>query len=272
MSSPPRIAVVTGAAGGIGRAISTRLARAGWSLALADRDQAGLNAVARELPNANATVHLVDLLDREAPESLLDEVTRAHGAVHLLVNNAGITVLGPLEAQTREEVERVLYVNLVAVAQLCRVFTPLLIASAPSRIVNIASFAGVVAFPMQAAYSASKFGVRGLSDSLRIELSDRGVGVSAVLPGTVATSLMRGASTYDPELAASFTHMMSRHGVSPDAVAHAVVACVERGKAEAMVGWDARAGIALKRWFPGLVRKGFDAGWRRFRKQRGERG
>jgi short-subunit dehydrogenase len=265
-----RIAVVTGAAGGIGRALATRLARDGWTLAIADRDEAGLAGVARELTGTNVTVHVVDLLDREAPETLLDEVSRAHGAVHLLVNNAGVTVLGPLEAQTREEVERVLYVNLVAVAQLCRVFTPSLIRSAPSRIVNIASFAGVVAFPLQAAYSASKFGVRGLSDSLRIELSDRGVGVSAVLPGTVATALMSSASTYDPELAASFTRLMTRHGVSPDAVARAVVACVERGKAEVRVGWDAHAGIVSKRLFPGLVRKAFNAGWRRFRKQRGD--
>jgi short-subunit dehydrogenase len=268
LTTTRRAAVVTGAAGGIGRAIATRLAGDGWALALADRDEAGLTSVARELSGTNVTVHVADLLDRDTPEKLLDEVSRAHGAVQLLVNNAGVTVLGPLEAQTREEVERVLYVNLVAVAQLCRVFTPLLLASAPSHIVNIASFAGVVAFPMQAAYSASKFGVRG-SDALRIELSGRGVGVSAVLPGTVATPLMRTATSHDPELAASFARMMQEHGVSPDAVARAVMTCVERGKAEVMVGWDARAGIDLQRWFPGLVRHGFNAGWKRFRKQRG---
>jgi len=268
MTTTPRIAVVTGAAGGIGRAIAKRLARDGWALALADRDMAGLTALAEELGRSGADVslHATDLLDREAPERLLADVLTARGAVHLLVNNAGITVLGALESQTREDVERVLAVNLVAVAQLCRVFAPVLIASAPSHIVNIASFAGALAFPLQTTYSASKFGVRGLSQALRIELSDRRVGVSAVMPGSVATELMKDATSYDSATSAQFTEMMLRHGASPDAVAEAVVTCVHSNRAEILIGWDAHLGTHAHRWAPWLVRAAFVSGWARYRR------
>lgn len=267
-SSPARIAVVTGAAGGIGRAISTRLAAEGWTVALSDRDAAGLDAIAAELQGAghSPSLHVADFAERDAPERLRDSVLAAHGAVHLLVNNAGLTVFGALESQAREDVEKVLGVNLVAVAQMCRVFAPVLVASAPANIVNIASFAGVLAFPLQATYSASKFGVRGLSQALRIELSDRGVGVSAVLPGSVATKLMVGATGYDAAMQSTFTEMMLRYGASPDAVARAVSACVRRGLPEKLVGWDAHTGVVAHRWMPGAVRAGFRVWWARYRR------
>jgi len=268
VSSPERIAVVTGAAGGIGRAITRRLVAEGWTVALADRDQAGLDALAASLREAGhfPSVHVVDFAERDASERLREGVEAAHGAVHLLVNNAGLTVLGALESQSREDVERVLGVNLVAVAQMCRVFAPLLVASAPSHIVNIASFAGVLAFPLQTTYSASKFGVRGLSQALRIELSDRGVGVSAVLPGSVATTLMKGATSYDAGMSSTFTDLMLRYGASPDAVARAVVTCVRRKRPEMLVGWDARVGVTAHRWVPSAVRTAFQVGWARYRR------
>lgn len=263
--------MVTGAAGGIGRAIALRLAAEGWTLALADRDRAGLAAVAGELPAGSApTCHDVDFLDSDAAERLLADVLASHGAVHLLVNNAGLTVLGALESHRREDVEKVLAVNLLAVAQMCRVFAPTLVQSAPSHLVNIASFAGVLAFPLQAVYSASKFGVRGLSQALRIELSDRGVGVSAVLPGSVATKLMKDATSYDPAMSSTFTEMMLRYGASPDAVARAVSDCVRRGRAEALVGWDAHLGTRAQRWAPSAVRAAFRAAWLRYRRSRTE--
>lgn len=268
MSASPRIAVVTGAAGGIGRAISLRLAGEGWMLALADRDAPGLDAIAGELRarGHEPSLHVVDFAERGAAETLLASVLASHGSVHLLVNNAGLTVFGPLEAQAPEDVEKVLGVNLLAVVQMCRVFTPVLVASAPAHIVNIASFAGMLAFPLQSTYSASKFGVRGLSQALRIELSDRGVGVSAVLPGSVATRLMQGATSYDADMQSTFIEMMLRYGASPDAVARAVSACVRRGLPEKLVGWDAHAGVRAQRWMPGLVRVGFRAWWASYRR------
>lgn len=270
-SNGRRIAVVTGAAGGIGAAIARRLAADGWTIALADRDAGGLEAVAREIDESGerTSLHTIDLLDRDAPERLCDETVAAHGQIHALINNAGLTVVGALEQHSREDVERVLGVNLVAVAQLCRVFAPVLIASVPSAVVNVASFAGVVAFPNQAVYSASKFGVRGLSEALRIELSDRGVAVSAILPGTVATSLIGRAATYDASMTSSVTELMLRYGAAPDAVARAVVACLRDGRAERLVGWDAHFGVSMKRWLPAVVRAGFRRGWKSYRSRRG---
>lgn len=267
-----RVALVTGAAGGIGRAIATRLAGEGWTLALADRDRAGLEdlvAGLRERGHA-PSLHVVDFVERDSAERLRDSVLAAHDGVRLLVNNAGLTVFGALESQSAADVEKVLAVNLVAVAQMCRVFAPVLVASAPANIVNIASFAGMLAFPLQSTYSASKFGVRGLSQALRIELSDRRVTVSAVLPGSVATRLMQGATSYDADMQSTFIEMMLRYGASPDAVAKAVSACVRRGLPEKLVGWDAHAGVRASRWVPGLVRTGFRAWWASYR--RGLRG
>lgn len=268
MSSSGRIAVVTGAAGGIGRVIARRLAADGWTLALADRDEGGLAALAASLREAGhaPSIHVADFVERDASERLLGSVSTAHDRVHLLVNNAGLTVFGALESQAREDVERVLTVNLVSVAQMCRVFTPLLAASAPSHIVNIASFSGVLAFPLQSTYSASKFGVRGLSQALGVELSDRGIGVSAVMPGSVATTLMKDATSYDASMSSTFTEMMLRYGASPDAVASAVVTCVRRRRPEMLVGWDAQFGSRAHRWAPGAVRAGFRAWWAHYRR------
>lgn len=267
--STPKVALVTGAAAGIGRALAHALADAHYTVALADRDVAGLASVAAELraKGAIVTTHVIDLLDRDAPERLLTEVTAAHPAVHLLINNAGLTVLGPLEVQTRDDVERVLTVDLVAVAQLCRVFTPTLIASAPSHIVNLSSFAGVVPFPLQTTYSAAKHGVRGLSAALRIELADRGVSVHAILPGTIATNLMGRGQEHEAGLAGSLHHLMVAYGASPDAVARSMWSALRWNRAEVIVGWDARLGIFAFRWAPWLVRAGFGLIWGPYRRR-----
>ncbi len=265
----PQVALITGAAAGIGRALAHDLADQRYTLALADRDVAGLASVADELraKGVVVTTHVVDLLDRDAPERLLAEVTAAHPAVHLLINNAGLTVLGPLEVQTREDVERVLIVDLVAVAQLCRAFTPTLIASAPSHIVNLSSFAGVVPFPLQTTYSAAKHGVRGLSAALRIELADRGVRVHAIFPGTIATNLMGRGQAHEAGLAGSLHHLMVTYGASPHAVARAVRSAIRWNRAEVVVGWDARLGILAFRWAPWLVRVGFGLIWGPYRRR-----
>lgn len=266
----PRTALVTGAAGGIGRALAQRLAAESYTLALADRDVVGLDAVAAELRAAGATVttHVIDLLDRDAPERLHASVVAAHPALHLLINNAGLTVLGPLEHQTRDDVERVLVVDLVAVAQLCRVFTPTLIASAPSDIVNVSSFAGVVPFPLQTTYCAAKHGVRGLTGGLRIELADRGVRVHAILPGTIATNLMGTAQNYDTGLAGGLQGLMVKYGAHPSAVARAMMRAIRWNRAEVIVGWDAHLGILTFRWAPWLIRAGFNLVWAPFRRSR----
>lgn len=257
-------AVVTGAAGGIGRAIAARLAGVGYTLALVDRDAAGLAETA-SLVGGRTTTHVIDLSLPGAAEAVLASVTAAHGDVRLLVNNAGLTVLGPLESQTSDEVERVLVVDLVVVAQLCRVFTPVLVTNAPAHVVNISSFAGGVGFPLQSTYSAAKHGVRGLTHALRLELSDRRVGVSAILPGTIATGLMGRASTHDASLSATLVGLMTSHGAPPSRVADAVWTAVRRNRHEIVVGWDAHLGLFAFRWAPGLVRWGFTWGWRRYR-------
>lgn len=264
----PQIALITGAAAGIGRALALDFATRGYTLALADRDAAGLDAVAGELRalGAQVSTHLVDLLEREAPERLLAEVLQAHGRVHVLINNAGLTVLGPLEVQSREDVERVLTVDLVAVAQLCRVFAPTLIASAPSHIVNISSFAGVVPFPLQTTYCAAKHGVRGLTGGLRIELADRGVRVHAIMPGTIATNLMARGPSHDAGLAGTLHHLMVRYGASPAAVVRAVRWAMWWNRPEVVVGWDAHLGISTFRLAPWLIRAGFGLVWGPYRR------
>ncbi len=254
-----KVAVITGAAGGIGRALVARLAAEGCALALVDRDEAGLRAVAPP----GASVHVLDLRAPGAVASLVEAVLAAHGRVDLVVNNAGVTVHGPFERLGADDVDFVLDVNLRVVAQSCRAFLPHLKASR-GHLVNVASMAALHGVPMQSVYAATKAGVRSLSQTLRVELAPRGVGVTAVLPGTIATGLLGAARSYDPGQSAKLGALMLRFGASPDRVAHKVVRAVRADRGEVFVGWDTVV-LRTALWLaPSLIRASLSLSWRRF--------
>ena len=175
-----RVAVVTGAARGIGQAISHALAEAGCRLAIGDVDVDALEEARVRLRRITPEVsaHVVDVADAASIQAFHDAVVERHGAAHILVNNAGVTLYGMFEESSRDELRRVFDINLWGVVDGCRVFLPTLRQEDEAHIVNIASMAAMTGMPFQSAYCASKSAVRGFSESLRAELAPSPVGVT----------------------------------------------------------------------------------------------
>jgi len=185
--------IVTGAASGIGRALVRDLSSRGADLVLVDRDAAGLDAVAAELRATRAdrsvTTYVVDLADRDAALATAIAIRDAHPHVHLLVNNAGVALAGRLDEVSLDDIDWLLAINLHAVILMTHTLLPRLVATPGAHVVNLSSLFGIIGPPGEAAYVASKFGVRGFSESLRQELAPHEVGVTSVHPGGIATNI-----------------------------------------------------------------------------------
>src|ERR1700736_6625088 len=189
------VAGVTGAASGIGRALALRLAQEGCMLALGDLDDAGLadSAAAARAIGVRVSTHQVDVSDPMAMEEFRDAVLREHGRVALLVNNAGVAMIGTVTELSLDDIAWLMGINFWGVVHGVKVFLPVLQQQYDAHIVNLSCIFGIVAPPGQAAYAASKFAVRGFSESLRHELQTAGspVRLSVVHPGGVATNIAR---------------------------------------------------------------------------------
>jgi NAD(P)-dependent dehydrogenase (short-subunit alcohol dehydrogenase family) len=251
-----RTAVITGAAGGIGRAIAVSLARRGCHLALADVDEAGM-AGTEDLVQANGvrvTRHRLDVADRADIAAFPARVAAGHPGVDLLVNNAGVAVGGTFEQVSEEDFEWLFEINFWGVVRMTRAFLPLLRASGDARVVNLSSVFGLVAPPEQAAYAASKFAVRGFSEALRHELEGSGVGVTVVHPGGVATSISEkarvpaGVSAEEVERRRKRFRKMLR--LPPEVAGETIVRGVERRKPRVLVGSDAKLLSLIARILP----------------------
>jgi short-subunit dehydrogenase len=251
-----RVAVVTGAGGGIGRAISLALARRGCRLALVDIDAAALAecAGAAEALSVPTSRHVLDVAER-APVAALPELVRAaHGRVDLLVNNAGVALGGSFEQVSEVDFDWLFAINFGAVVRMTRAFLPLLHTSDDARVVNLSSIFGIVAPPGQSAYSASKFAVRGFSNALRHELLGTRVGVTVVHPGGVATAIARSArapaGTAPAEIAQRVAAAEKTLRMAPARAGEIIVAAIERRRARVLVGADAKAIALIERIAP----------------------
>lgn len=251
-----RVAVITGAGSGIGRALAIALARRGCALALVDRDAAGLQATAAEASQGVVTIstHVLDVTDRAATTALPDAVLAAHGRVDLLVNNAGVALGGTFEQVSESDFDWLLDINFHAVVRLTRAFLPHLRRSDEARLVNLSSVYGLISPPGQAAYSASKFAVRGFSNALRHELAGTTVGVSVVHPGGVATAIARHARSPQGVPAAQVQQHRERAQkmlrMPPDRAAEIIVRGLEHRRARILVGGDAVVVALLERLWP----------------------
>jgi NAD(P)-dependent dehydrogenase (short-subunit alcohol dehydrogenase family) len=186
-----RVAVVTGGGSGIGRGLCRAFAAEGMAVAVADVDRASAEETAAALRQGGARAIAVhtDVSDRKSVQDLAERVARDLGGVHLVCNNAGVCVGGrPLE-HTEADWRWLLGVNLMGVVHGCHVFAPRLVAQGEGHLVNTASVGGLLAGPDLDVYCATKFAVVGFSEALRAELAPRGVGVSILCPGPVATRL-----------------------------------------------------------------------------------
>ena len=191
MNLAGKVALVTGASRGIGRAIAVEAARAGASLALFATNADGLGATATECEalGAKTSRHALDVADAAQVQAAVDAALAAHGACHGLVNNAGITRDGLLMRMSDEDVSRVLDVNLKSAFWFCRAVARPMMKQREGSIVSVTSVVGLTGNAGQANYAASKAGLVGMTKSLAKELGSRGVRVNAVAPGFVETDM-----------------------------------------------------------------------------------
>jgi NAD(P)-dependent dehydrogenase (short-subunit alcohol dehydrogenase family) len=254
------VAVVTGAASGIGRALAHRLASEKMSLALADVDDAGLQKTAREIAERlgdkklHVTTHLVDVSDAKRMEQFTSEVVQQHQSVTLLINNAGVALYGFFEEITMADFEWLMGINFWGVVHGVRNFLPVLRRQPRAHIVNVSSIYGIIAPSGQSAYSAAKFAVRGFTEVLRHELEGTSVGVSCVHPGGIRTPIAQNArigAGVHPSIRELNLARFNLHAItSPEAAAERIVRGVKRNEPRILIGPDAIHIDRLQRLMP----------------------
>jgi 3-oxoacyl-[acyl-carrier protein] reductase len=262
-------ALVTGAASGIGRAIALALAREGADLYLLDIDAERLAATTREAAalGVAARGEVCDLTQPAAIAQALVALSAVWERVDILVNNAGVAYYGPTDKMSAGEWDRILGVNLLAPVQLIRALLPGMLAGEGAHILNVCSLFGLVSSGKMAAYQASKFGLVGLSLSLRVEYgrSNR-IGVTALCPGFVRTPLIDGYATGSAD--------QKRHQLpgfilaDPDKVAARAVHAIRKNRGLVVLTPLARAWWSVARLSPGLVDWIGREGWRRWRRKK----
>jgi short-subunit dehydrogenase len=240
-----RVAVVTGAASGLGRALSFELASHGCHLALIDIDAEALASMAAALRQQGYEVshHVADVANVEHMHAVVDDIQRIHSAVHLLVNNAGITGLAPFAEQPLEQHQHILAVNLGGTLNGCALFLPLLLAQDEAHIVNISSMAAFGGMPLQTAYCASKAAVQAFTEVLAAELHRTSVRVTCVFPGPTRTGILRSAPSTDAVLKHRLTAALAAHAARPERVARVIVRTIRRNRRRVVIGglahlWD----------------------------------
>ena len=254
-------AAVTGAASGIGRALALELAARGCDLALADRDEAGLQTVAAEIAKAHSqkvTVHRVDVGEPQQIAEFAQAAIAAHPGLNIVVNNAGVGLLGQFNEIDQAQMEWLMNINFWGVVHATRAFLPHLSRQREAHIVNLSSIFGIVAPPGQTAYAAAKFAVRGFSESLRHELQMAAspIRLSVVHPGGVSTNILRNCRagsgvTDNARRAQTIERFDSLARTTPAAAALRIIVGIEKNQPRILIGNDARFMDLLQRFRPG---------------------
>src|ERR1700729_3230011 len=262
---PGAAVAVTGAASGIGRALAIELAARGADLALADRDEAGLQSVAAEIAKGSAqtgstrkvSLHRLDIGDSEAVTAFAREAIAAHPTLNIVINNAGVALLGQFHEIDQEQMEWLFNINFWGAVHATRAFLPHLAGQPASHIVNLSSIFGIVAPPGQTAYSAAKFAVRGFSEALRHELqmAKSPIRLSVVHPGGIKTNIVRnsraGSGVTDNERRVqSIERFDAIAQTSARDAALRIITGIEKNQPRILIGNDARFMDLLQRFRP----------------------
>lgn len=252
------LVLVTGAASGIGRAVASRCAAEGARLVLSDINATELERFAAELRDAGHQVvdaTALDLSDHQVVRAWADRLTSEVGSMDVVMNVAGISSWGTITAMPHSTWQRIVDVNLMGPIAVLEYFVPPMIAAGRGgQIVNVSSAAGIIAMPWHAAYSASKFGLRGVSEVLRFDLARHRIGVSLVCPGGVDTGLVRtieiaGVDKASPRFL-KLREGFRKHAVSPDQAAASILRGMKKNRYWVYTSVDIRLAHLLQRYFP----------------------
>ncbi len=249
---------ITGAAGGIGRALALELAARGADLALADRDEAGLKAVAAAIGTGRkVSTHRVDVGEPAEIAAFAQAAIAGHPSLNILINNAGVALLGQFGEIDQSQMDWLMNINFWGVVHSTRAFLPHLASRPEAHIVNLSSIFGIIGPPGQTAYAASKFAVRGFSESLRHELQMAAspVRLSVVHPGGVATNIARnsrtGSGVSDNARRSETIERFDRVAkTTPQAAAIRIIEGIEKNQPRILIGSDARMMDLLQRFRP----------------------
>jgi len=248
-----KIAVVTGAGSGIGRALARQLHREGCQLYLCDIDAGGLDETRASLQgNAPVDTRLMDVADREAVIAWAADIEARHSRVDLVINNAGVALLARVEDARYEDTQWLMGVNFWGVVHGTMAFLPLLQRSDQGHLVNISSIFGIVGIPTQSAYNAAKFAVRGYTEALRHEMAGTGLHVCCVHPGGIRTNIARRSRGGPEGLSADDkgAEFEKFARTTPEVAAAKIVRAIEKRKPRLLIGADARYMSLLARLFP----------------------
>ncbi len=274
-----RVAVITGAASGIGKALASQLAAAGCRLAISDVNEKDLDALARQLRGNGHEVHsqVLDVADRQAFHDYADAIFAHYGRVNLVFNNAGVALGATVEAMEYEDFEWLMGINFWGVVHGTKAFLPYLKQSGEGHIVNVSSVFGLVGIPTQSAYNAAKFAVRGFTESLRMELEIEGspVSCSCVHPGGIKTNIARNARMNDvshitgADAEKSIADFEKMFRTTADEAAATIISGVRRNRRRILIGSDAYAIDTMQRTLPTLYQRLIVSGQKLMRKRAG---
>lgn len=254
-----RVAAITGAGSGIGRALALELARRGCHVAISDVREEALHPVAEQCAAAGVKVSTtqVDTADREAVHAWSDKTAQSFGKVNFVFNNAGVALAASVNGVTYDDFEWIMGVNFWGVVHGTKAFLPHLIAAGDGHVVNVSSVFGLAGIPSQCGYNAAKFAVRGFTDCLRqeLELMNCGVSCTCVHPGGIKTNIARAARKHDSirELGLAEddgTEFEKNMRTTPDQAAQVILRAVARNRRRVMIGPDGYLFDWITRLFP----------------------
>ncbi len=262
-----KVAVVTGAASGIGRALTLELLKEGARVAAADRDEKGLAETLQLAGDARDRIKIypLDVSNRKAFEGFADKVKSDFGGVSIMINNAGVNHDGNFLHTPWEDMEWIFGINYWGVLYGTRAFLPFLMEEKESSLVNVSSLFGLVGVRKQSAYCATKFAVKGFTESMRMELAGTGVAVTTVYPGGIKTNIVRNARMKKADREATteeqekFAKMFDRVAkTTPEEAAEVIINGIKKKKSRVLIGSDAKIAAMIQRIFPARYDKIFE--------------
>ncbi|MEQ8326248.1 SDR family NAD(P)-dependent oxidoreductase [Parvibaculum sp.] len=251
-----KLAIVTGAASGIGRGTALELARRGARLAISDLDRAGLAETAKRIEALGTTVttYLLDVADRDAVYAFAQEIETTHGGADIVVNNAGVAQIARVDELTYEDFEWVMNIDFWGMVYGTKAFLPQMQAKGAGHIVNVSSVFGIISVPTQAAYNSAKFAIRGFTEALRHEMKGTEIKVSCVHPGGIKTNIVRNArflqstqATAREDAASGFDKLAM---TTPEKAGRVIVNGIAKNKPRILIGIDAKIIDWMQRLMP----------------------